>query len=511
MNPLIAPVLPFDMKPRARAAVADLKLQQFVGNATHLKDTQRGGIFGRDFGAEYDHLRTVARDTKQYALDHLDELLGRFIERAEATGAKVHAAATAADACAIALAIARAHAAPGRPMSCVKSKSMVTEEIGLLPAFEAAGIETLETDLGEFILQIDDDAPSHIVTPMIHKDRVATARSFVRELGARYTEDPTELTMIAREHMRGLYRKADIGVSGANFLLADEGAAVICTNEGNFDLSVGGPPVHIVFVGIEKLIRGARDLAPFLKLLARSGTAQPLTVYTSFVRGPRRAGEHGGPKEVHFVLVDAGRVGVLASEKRDLLRCIRCGACLNACPVYRKVGGHSYGSMYAGPIGAVLTPELERAQAGGDAGLANYPDLPRASSLCGACYEACPVKIDIPKFLIHDRARLRERGLSPKSEGATLSLWRWLAERPALFRMAIGAVRLHARMLGERERTKGDDRAWLKSAPGPGAGWTATRDLGVATGERFRDWFAKRDVKRDTKQDAERDAKGGRP
>ena len=487
MNPLIAPPLPFDMKPRAREAVRDLKLQQFVGNATHLKDTQRGGIFGRDFGPDYDDLRTVARDTKQYALDHLDELLERFIASAEASGAKVHAAATADEACAVALKIAREHTAK----SCVKSKSMVTEEIGLLPAFEAAGITTLETDLGEFILQIDGDAPSHIVTPMIHKDRVATAKSFVRELGARYTEDPTELTMIAREHMRGLYRAADLGVSGANFLLADEGSAVICTNEGNFDLSVGGPPVHIVFVGIEKLIRGARDLAPFLKLLARSGTAQPLTVYTSFVRGPRRAGEHGGPKEVHFVLVDAGRVGVLASEKRDLLRCIRCGACLNACPVYRKVGGHSYGSMYAGPIGAVLTPELERAQGNASAGLANYPDLPRASSLCGACYEACPVKIDIPKFLMHDRARLRERGLSPKSEGATLALWRWLAERPALFRMAIGAVRLHARMLGQKD----GERAWLKSAPGPGAGWTATRDLGIATGESFRDWFAQRDTK----------------
>lgn len=488
MNPLIAPQLPFDMKPRAREAVRDLKLQQFVGNATHLKDSQRGGIFDRDFGLEYDDLRTVARDTKQYALDHLDELLERFIANAEASGAHIHAAATGREACAIALDIARAHHAT----SCVKSKSMVTEEIGLLPAFEAAGIKTLETDLGEFILQIDGDAPSHIVTPMIHKDRVATAKSFVRELGSRYTEDPEELTKIAREHMRGLSRAADIGVSGANFLLADEGSAVICTNEGNFDLSVGGPPVHIVFVGIEKLIRGARDLAPFLKLLARSGTAQPLTIYTSFVRGPRRTGEHGGPKEVHFVLVDAGRVGVLASEKRDLLRCIRCGACLNACPVYRKVGGHSYGSVYAGPIGAVLTPELERAQSGSN-GLTNYPDLPRASSLCGACYEACPVKIDIPKFLLHDRARLRERGLSPASEESVLRVWRWLAEHPALFRLAIGAARLHARMLGQREVAQDGERAWLTRAPGPGAGWTATRDLGFGTGESFREWFAKHD------------------
>ena len=486
MNELIAPELPYDMKPRARAAVRDLHLQQFVGRATHLKDGQREGIFGRDFGDDYDALREVAKRTKQHALDHLDDLLGRFIANAERQGTVVHAAETAADALAIALAIARRHGA----RSCVKSKSMVTEEIGLLDAFTRAGIETLETDLGEFILQIDGDAPSHIVTPMIHKDRAATARSFVRELGARYTEDPTELTMIARVHMRGLYRKADLGVSGANFLLADEGAAVICTNEGNFDLSVGGPPVHLVFVGIEKLIRGARDLAPFLKLLARSGTAQPLTVYTSFVRGPRRPGEANGPREVHVILVDGGRVGTLASPKRDLLRCIRCGACLNACPVYRKVGGHAYGSVYSGPIGAVLTPELDRAKAGG--GPANYPDLPRASSLCGACLEACPVKIDIPRFLLEARAELRRRELSPASESATLRLWRWLAERPRLFRLAIGAARLHARMLGEQD----GDRAWLRKAPGPAAGWTATRDLGVATGEGFREWFARRENSR---------------
>ncbi|MFM7052805.1 MAG: lactate utilization protein B [Planctomycetota bacterium] len=487
MNELIAPALPFDMKPRAREAVRDLKLQLFVGRATHLKDEQRGGVFGRDFGADYDALRDCAARTKQHALDHLDELLERFIEAAERSGARVHAAATAAEACDVALDIARAHGAK----SCVKSKSMVTEEIGLLDCFERNGISTLETDLGEFILQIDGDAPSHIVTPMIHKDRVATARSFQRVLGARYTEDPTELTMIAREHMRGLYRRADLGVSGANFLLADEGAAVICTNEGNFDLSVGGPPVHIVFVGIEKLIRGARDLAPFLKLLARSGTAQPLTVYTSFVRGPRRAGEHGGPKELHFVLVDNGRVGVLASEKRDLLRCIRCGACLNACPVYRKVGGHAYGSVYSGPIGAVLTPELNRAAGGPNAGLANYPDLPRASSLCGACYEACPVKIDIPKFLLHARAELRRRKLSPRSEAAMLRIWRWLAERPALFRLALRAARTHARLMGRED----GDVSWLSSAPGPAAGWTQSRDLGVGTGESFRAWLAQRSAR----------------
>ncbi len=488
MNELIAPNLPYDMMPRARAAIADMHLQQFVGRATHLKDEQRKNVFGDDFGHDgYDALRDLAANTKQHALDHLDELLERFIERAQAAGSIIHAATDARESCGIALGIAARHGAK----TCVKSKSMLTEEIGLVDVFTKAGIETVETDLGEFILQIDNDAPSHIVTPMIHKDRASAARSFVRVLGSRYTEDPTELTMIAREHMRGLYRRADLGISGANFLLADEGTAVICTNEGNFDLSVGGPPVHIVFVGIEKLLRGARDLAPFLKLLARSGTGQPLTVYTSFVKGPRRSTDASGPKEVHIILVDAGRTGILASEKRELLRCIRCGACLNACPVYRKVGGHTYGSVYSGPIGAVLTPELNRGSPR-EEGLANYPDLPRASSLCGACLEACPVKIDIPKFLLHARAELRDRSLSPTSESRALALWRALAQRPMLFRMAMRAARMHARMLG----THDGGIAWIRNAPGPAAGWTSSRDLGIATEQPFRAWFTEHSAKR---------------
>ncbi len=491
MNELIAPQLPYDMMPRARAAVANVHLQQFVGRATHLKDETRKSVFSTDFGAHgYDALRELAANTKQHALDHLDELLERFIERAEASGSIVHAATDAREACRIALDIAARHDAK----TCVKSKSMLTEEIGLVDAFTKAGIETVETDLGEFIIQIDNDAPSHIVTPMIHKDRASAARSFVRVLGSRYTEDPTELTMIAREHMRGLYRRADLGVSGANFLLAEEGAAVVCTNEGNFDLSVGGPKVHIIFVGIEKLLRGARDLAPFLKLLARSGTGQPLTVYTSLVNGPRRAGENAGPEEVHIVLVDAGRTGILGSGERELLRCIRCGACLNACPIYRKVGGHAYGSVYSGPIGAVLTPALNRGLPEGE-GLANYPDLPRASSLCGACFEACPVKIDIPTFLLKARSELRERTLSPASETRALGLWRVLAQRPTLFRMAIGAVRMHARMMGARE----GERSWIRWAPGPAAGWTNSRDLGVSTSQSFRSWFAEHARKRDAR------------
>jgi L-lactate dehydrogenase complex protein LldF len=495
VNELIAPTLPYDMMPRARAAIADVHLQQFVGRATHLKDEQRKSVFGADFGHDdYELLRHVAATTKQQALDQLDVLLEQFIERAQAHGSIVHAAVDAAQACAIALSIAAQHEAKYavKATRCVKSKSMLTEEIGLVDALTRAGIETVETDLGEFILQIDNDAPSHIVTPMIHKDRAAAARSFVRVLGSRYTEDPEELTAIARAHMRGLYRHAHIGVSGANFLLAEEGTAVICTNEGNFDLSVGGPPVHIMFVGIEKLLRGARDLAPFLKLLARSGTGQPLTVYTSFVNGPRRAGESNGPKELHIVLVDAGRTGILGSSKRELLRCIRCGACLNACPVYRKVGGHSYGSVYSGPIGAVLTPELNRGAARAE-GLANYPDLPRASSLCGACLEACPVKIDIPKFLLHARAELRTRTLSPASESRALRLWRWLAQRPILFRLAIRASRLHARMLGQNDGR----HAWISNAPGPAAGWTQSRDLGIASAQPFRAWFVQHAAERD--------------
>ncbi len=475
---ILFPALPYDMKPRAVRAAGDVRLQQFVGSATRSKDSGRRSTCRETFGERYDELRKRAGAIKQETLDHLDVYLERYIENAERHGVRVHYARDGAQANEICLAIGRSRGC----RVCVKAKSMVTEETGLVPALQAAGIETVETDLGEFILQLDGDAPSHIVTPMIHKDRTAVGRAFTRELGTAYSEDPGELTRIAREHMRELFRKADLGISGANFLIAGDGSLVLCTNEGNADMSVGLPRVHIALVGIEKLIPALADLPIFIKLLARSATAQPITVYTTIVRGPRRAGECGGPGEVHVVLLDNGRTGLLASDARELLRCIRCGACLNACPVYRKVGGgHAYGAVYSGPIGAVLTPAL--------LGLANYADLPRASSLCGACREACPVDIDIPGQLIRLRAMLVERRVMPWAERALMRAWTWTLRTAGRYRLASGVMRWAASRMAESVDGRG--RGWLKRASGPAGGWTVGRDLPAPSPESFREWWVR--------------------
>jgi L-lactate dehydrogenase complex protein LldF len=471
------------MRPAAARAARDVMLQQFVNSATSLKDKGRVSACREAFGGNYDAVRELAGRIKQHTLDHLDHYLDQFISAAEAAGVKVHFAADADEANGICVGIARQH----NCKLCVKSKSMVTEETRLVPALEAIGVETLETDLGEFIIQLDDDAPSHIVSPMIHKDRAAVARAFVRELGAPYTEDPPTLTAIARQHMRRKFRQADLGISGANFLVAETGSLVLCTNEGNADLSVGVPRVHVALVGIEKVIPRLEDLSVFLKLLARSATAQPLTVYTSIITGPRRAGGPDGPDEVHVVLVDNGRTTILREETRELLRCIRCGACLNACPVYRKVGGgHAYGAVYSGPIGAAITPLLQ--------GIQNYPDLPHASSLCGACFEACPVKIDIPSQLIRLRVAMVDRRMTGLGERAAMGLWAAVLRRPWAYRLAASASRAVQRSIGDGPANADPytDRRWISSGRGPLAGWTSVRDLPTPTSRSFRDWWSAR-------------------
>ena len=480
---VLTPALPYDMRPAAAAASRNITLQQFVNSATELKDRGRVGACREAFGDNYDAVRELAGSIKQHTLDHLDHYLDRFIDAATAAGVKVHFAADGEEANAICVGIAKAN----NCRLCVKSKSMVTEETRLVPALEAMGVETLETDLGEFILQLDGDAPSHIVTPMIHKDRAAVARAFVRELGSHYTEDPPTLTAIAREHMRRKFRRADLGISGANFLIAETGSLVLCTNEGNADLSIGVPRIHVALVGIEKVIPRLDHLSVFLKLLARSATSQPITVYTSIITGPRKATEPDGPEEVHIILLDNGRTEILREETRELLRCIRCGACLNACPVYRKVGGgHAYGAVYSGPIGAAITPLLK--------GLANYPDLPHASSLCGACFEACPVKIDIPTQLIRLRAAMVERRLAGLGERGAMRLWGAILRHPWAYRLAARVARAMQRSMGEGATSRDPfaDRHWISSAPGPLSGWTDVRDLPTPTSRSFRDWWAAR-------------------
>lgn len=475
---ILQPALPFDMRARAAKSIGDVRLRQFVETATLSKDTKRALAFQGAFGERHQAVRELASSIKRHTLDHLDHYLEAWVERAEAAGIIVHFAADAVEANRICLEIATREGC----RRCVKSKSMVTEETRLLPALEAAGIEVVETDLGEFIVQLDGDAPSHIVTPMIHKDRTATARAFVRELGEAYTEDPRELTMIARRHLRKKYREADLGISGGNFLVAEDGSVVICTNEGNGDFCVSGPRVHVAMVGIEKLVPRGEDLGVLLKVLARSSTAQALTVYTTVLRGPRREGEGGGPERMHVILLDNGRTELLRAETRELLKCIRCGACLNACPVFRSVGGgHAYGAVYSGPIGAVLTPELK--------GLANYADLPRASSLCGACGEVCPVKIDIPGQLVRLRGELVRRKIESRWVVGAMRAWARVLRSPAGYAAATLVQRTVLRGIAETEA--GDrGRAWVGRGFGPLGEWTKARDFPAPAAQSFRAWWA---------------------
>ena len=480
--------LPYDIRPRAARAIADVQLHQFITRATTGKARERRESLGGAFGERYDAVRKLAGSIKQHTLDHLDWYLEQFIDRASAVGVQVHFATDAAQANAICVQIARENGC----RLCIKSKSMVTEETGLVPALEAIGVETVETDLGEFIIQLDHDAPSHIVMPMIHKDRAAVGRAFARELGATYTEDPAQLAEIARVHLREKYRQAGehgLGVSGANFLVAQTGSIVICTNEGNGRFCTSVPRVHVAFAGIEKLIPRAEHLGVLLKVLARSATGQPLTCYTHMITGPRRPGEPDGPEQVHLILLDNGRTEILREETRELLRCIRCGACLNACPVYRTIGGHSYGSVYSGPIGAVITPLLK--------GLSNYPDLPHATSLCGACYEACPVKIDLPRQLIGLRRRMVQQGVTGWRERALHRVWGWSLRYSWSYRVAARVQRWALRRMARRsggfdERDPFASRGWLSRAPGPLGAWTEERDFPTPTAKSFGDWWKER-------------------
>ncbi len=354
---------------------------------------------------DVDVARTTAASIKSYVLDNLRGLLLQLEERCAANGIQVHWAKDAASANRIVLEIC-GRVAPGGA-TVVKAKSMATEEIHLNKHLEEAGHTPVETDLGEFVIQIDKDTPSHIVAPIIHKDRRQIARSFEREGLGPYTEEPEELTMQARTHLRSQFMKADVGVSGVNFAVASTGRIVLVENEGNNRYSTTAPNVHIALMGIEKVLPTEGDLALFLRLLAGSATGQRLTVYTHLISGPRRE-EKDGPTEVHLVLLDNGRSRVLKGEYRDILRCIRCGACLNVCPVYRRSSGHAYGHVYPGPVGAVLAPALEGIEAMGQ--------LAKASSLCGACKDVCPVDIPIPDML------LKLRSQDPRNSSAT---WKW--------------------------------------------------------------------------------------
>ena len=427
----------------------------------------------------WEDLRERASAIKADVLAHLDRYLEQFAERAEAAGAQVHWALDAAAACAVVERLVREHGEG----AIVKAKSMLSEEIGLNHALEAQGWHPLETDLGERIVQLAGQTPSHIIVPAIHLSRGEIADLFERELAVERTENPVELTAIARRLLRQQFARASLGVSGVNFAVAETGSILLVENEGNIRLTTSLPAVHVALMGIEKLVPRLADLEVFLRLLPRSGTGQHLTSYQSLLTGPPAAVGQEGPRELHIVLVDNGRSGLLADERaRQTLACIRCGACLNACPVYRQIGGHAYGSVYPGPIGSILTPQL--------AGVAAAGELPFASSLCGACRDVCPVKIDIPGILLRLRARSQEASDRPAQinrDGPAFSLWAWIMERAWRYETAARLARVAAPLaLGRSGFAR-----WLRGRIGPLCAWTAGRELRRPAAQSFRDlWSA---------------------
>ena len=457
----------------AHKAMADAHLQEAYRSSTLRLYTHRLEAIAQVPG--FDLLRERGRSIKHQVMDHLDFYLEQFSTNVEARGGKVHWATTGEEACAIIVDLAKRAGA----REVVKAKTMVGEEIELNEALEAAGVRGVETDMGEFILQLAQERPAHIVAPAIHKTRADVADLFAAKVDPERTEEPERLTAIARRALRQMFVKAGMGLSGANFVVAETGTIVVIENGGNIRFSTTAPRVHVVLVGIEKIIPRFADLAVFLRLLARSGTGQKLTSYTSLLTGPRRAGEDG-PDEMHVVLVDNGRVATLADAKmREALFCIRCGACLNTCPVYRKIGGHAYGWVYSGPIGALITPQL--------ASLERARELPFASSLCGACREVCPVKINIPDLLLHLRSKAQEetpappkpKG-SPVTERTSMRLWAWAMKRPWAYNLGARLARL-AQRFGARE-------GWIRSvALYPLSRWTEGRDLPALAPKPFRE------------------------
>jgi L-lactate dehydrogenase complex protein LldF len=444
----------------ARAALADSQLRRNIGHATSTIRAKRARVVGEV--EDWEALRDAGAEIKERTLRHLDVHLERLEQAVTRAGGTVHWARDGAEACAVVAEVARAHGSD----EVIKVKSLATDEIDLNESLARAGVHAVETDLAELIIQLDGDSQSHILVPAIHRNRAEIAEIFRRELGVEVSDVPAELTAAARTHLREKFLSVPVGVSGANFAIAETGHVVVVESEGNGRMCTTLPEVLVSVVGIEKLLPRWRDLEVLLQLLPRSSTGERMNPYTSIWSG---VSDGDGPREFHLVLLDGGRTNVLADEVgRAALRCIRCSACLNVCPVYERTGGHAYESIYPGPIGAILTPQLR--------GLDQAPTLPWASSLCGACYEVCPVKIDIPSILVHLRGRVvRET----KAEG--------LSERAAM-----GAM---ARVFASRRSYEAAQRM-AKLGRGPLASaalrpWTRSRELPQVPDQTFRDWWRK--------------------
>lgn len=467
-------------EPRSRSfaresekALADPVLRNTLSRATRKFVAARAESIAAFPG--YADARERGSRIREETLAGLDRHLARFIEAAEKTGAVVHAARDAVEAREIAARIAREEGVS----LAVKSKSMAAEEIGLTPALEAAGVEVVESDLGEFIVQLAGESPSHLLAPAVHKTREQVSRLFEEKLGSPRADRIPDLVGIAQRHLREKFLAADMGVTGANFLCADSGSVVLVTNEGNGRMGTILPRVHLVVAGIEKIIPSLSDLPVFLRTLPRSATGQTISAYVSVLTGTRRPGDPEGPERLHILLVDNGRAGILAGKYREILKCIRCGACLNACPVYQSVGGHAYGGTYPGPVGSVLTPLLE--------GLPEGRSLPNASTLCGACAEVCPVKIPLPELLLELRGDERAQGLKNPAEVLGAKAYSAVMSRAGILEAIERVVGVFSGIFRKEGKIP-----WL---PLGFSGWTEGRDFPAPAPEPFRKlWKRKRGI-----------------
>jgi L-lactate dehydrogenase complex protein LldF len=464
-------------KDNATRALGDAQLQKAMENV-------RGGFIEKRLNVveklpEFETLRDQARDIKNHTLAHLDLYLERWEAKVTERGGKVHWCTDAAAARDAVLEICRAAGAK----TVTKGKSMVAEEIALNQHLEANGVTPVETDLGEYIIQLRDEPPSHIIAPAVHLTKEQVEADF-REAHSHLPEgrslaEPVELVSEARQVLRQRYLEADVGITGANFLVAETGSSIIVTNEGNGDLTQMLPRVHIVVTSLEKVVPTLEDVSTILRVLARSATGQEFSAYTTFSTGPKRPEDLDGPDEYHVVLLDNGRSAMLGGDFQDMLRCIRCGACMNHCPVYHAVGGHAYGWVYPGPMGAVLTPSL--------IGVAEAGQLPNASTFCGRCESVCPMRIPLPKMMRHWREREFERHLSPASVRMGLGAWAFFAQRPRLYGLLSGlAARALARLGGRKGR--------LSKLP-LASGWTKYREMPAPEGKTFQQLWAERQRK----------------
>jgi L-lactate dehydrogenase complex protein LldF len=453
-RPVVYPDVTEPLRERTRTALAEGQLTENVKAASASWAAGRDRI-GRDH--PFDQMRERAREIRRSNVARLPELLDRLVERVEAAGGTVARVSDGEAACRYVIELARARGAT----LVAKSKSMATEEIKLNDALEEAGLRVVETDLGEWIIQLAGDHPSHIVAPALHLNKQQVAALFVAEGGEPLPDDREALVAYARRRLREVFAAADIGVSGVNLAVAETGTLCVVENEGNARLVTALPPIHVAVMGMERVVADWDEAAHILEILPMAAIGDEVSTYVNLVTGPRRPGEHDGPEELHLLILDGGRAALRGTEFEEALSCIRCGACLYACPMWRSVGGQAYGSPYSGPIGAVITPLLEGLRG------ERSSELPFFSSLCGACHEACPVGIPLEDLLVRVRAAVEPPGGA--RDRWAFRLWSQGWRRPWAYRASIAATRAALRLTGRR--------GWARRLPGPGAAWTSQRDL----------------------------------